>query len=401
MPHHRLPSAGTCEVVPGTDELPCPQWGYGERPRLCGTHRKEYGRLTASYKEWSDKAEGLYENLNNMDWTDTALWTMADVEEAIGLAQRCVAALEREITEREEHHRRFFVELHDGHAAWIQRLRKKVGEVRDIAAQLRRCKDELVNEQERRADEERRAEERRKVKATPRYQTGYDWYGRAPTEYSPPYYDDYEDPPRRHTPPTPVRQICIARLEESGSGSPLRCTREAAWYKSHCAQHAYEYDDACEALGKSKDDFSELDLDIYCTRRGLDYGFIRSLTRVTEEIETATRYVATIDRIRLLEATVERLNGRVTGTGSEYYASQAEAAAHLKRRLEAKKLDLSASSIPRPTPVERKRDSPQGSAGPSSEEGVGLLTALADIVVGGVAAYAANWWRGARNESSK
>lgn len=110
MPHRRLSSAGTCEVVPLPDELPCPQRGFGERPRLCGTHRKEYGRLTAEYKATSEQADCLYALVRAQDWSDEALWNLADVGAATDTASRCVEVINREIRERQEHHRRFFVE---------------------------------------------------------------------------------------------------------------------------------------------------------------------------------------------------------------------------------------------------------------------------------------------------
>lgn len=110
MPHRRYPSAEPCEIVPGPDEFPCVQPGYGERPRLCGTHRREYSRTTKTYKTTSDEAEALYKRVRARDWTDRALWNLEDVEEAIGVAQACIATTEKEIRERQEHHRRFFTE---------------------------------------------------------------------------------------------------------------------------------------------------------------------------------------------------------------------------------------------------------------------------------------------------
>ncbi len=110
MPHRRLSSAGTCQVVPRDNELPCPERGYGERPRLCPAHRAEYGQLTAEYKATSEEAEIRYTRVRAQDWDDAALWNMTDVEEAVASASLCIDTLNREIRERQEHHRRFFVE---------------------------------------------------------------------------------------------------------------------------------------------------------------------------------------------------------------------------------------------------------------------------------------------------
>lgn len=110
MPHRRLSSAGTCQVVPRENELPCPDRGYGDRPRLCSPHRAEYAHLTAQYKATSEEAESLYTRVRAQDWDDATLWNLTDVEEGIASASLCIDVLNREIREREEHHRRFFIE---------------------------------------------------------------------------------------------------------------------------------------------------------------------------------------------------------------------------------------------------------------------------------------------------
>ncbi|KAI0641464.1 hypothetical protein C8Q79DRAFT_991013, partial [Trametes meyenii] len=110
MPHQRNPCYASCEVVPVHDESPCTQHGYGDRPRLCPEHRSEYSRLTAAYKATSEEVKGLYNDVKSHDWTDAALWTDASIDAALDTAQRCMDAIDREVRERREHHRRFFVE---------------------------------------------------------------------------------------------------------------------------------------------------------------------------------------------------------------------------------------------------------------------------------------------------
>ncbi|KAI0676212.1 hypothetical protein C8Q78DRAFT_1073049 [Trametes maxima] len=144
MTHQRSASSSICEVVPGLDESPCAQRGYGDRPRLCPEHRGEYGQLTAAYKATSKEVEGLYNDVKSHDWEDTTLWNKASIDAALDTAQKCIDTIDREILERREHHSRFFVELHDGHEAWIERLHKKRKEVNKLAVQMRRCKVKLI-----------------------------------------------------------------------------------------------------------------------------------------------------------------------------------------------------------------------------------------------------------------
>ena len=94
----------SCQVVPGEDELPCVQRGYGERPRLCNVHRQEYTRLTASYKARAEEADKLYEEADKLyeevcgkDWEDRSSCNMPALTDALGAAVRCQNAIEEEI----------------------------------------------------------------------------------------------------------------------------------------------------------------------------------------------------------------------------------------------------------------------------------------------------------------
>ncbi|KAI9061983.1 hypothetical protein FKP32DRAFT_1677610 [Trametes sanguinea] len=140
MPVRRARSAstGNCQVVPAEDELPCTQPGYRERPRLCNVHRKEYGQLTAAYKATSEEAEALYVEVRAREVTVDASDACV-VEDALELVRMCVEKIDKEIRERQEHHRRFFVELDDGHEGWIESLRKKRQIVENTASQIRRA----------------------------------------------------------------------------------------------------------------------------------------------------------------------------------------------------------------------------------------------------------------------
>ncbi|KAI0367413.1 hypothetical protein BV20DRAFT_563668 [Pilatotrama ljubarskyi] len=368
MPHRRLPSTGTCEVVPGVDELPCALMGYGERPRLCGGHRKEYARLTMSYKECSHLAEGLYKEVKAKDWTDEALWRVSDLEAAMLTAASCIDALEREITEREEHHRRFFVELDDGHEAWIARLRKKLREVRDIAAQLLRCKDTLIEDERRRADKKRRAEERRKVYDAWRSPTYSPWHSPSATNYSPSYYDDYRYSSERYAPATPARNICVAYLTNSAYGQYSRCTREAgSYYASRCEQHEYEYDTASEQLRSNSSIQARLAQDINILRRSLDSGVRPSFDKITEDIAKVSRYIVIVHDMEVLQVRIHGLNGKTASYATDYQQDR-YMATNLKRRLKAMKSDI-------PSPMNQ------------ANEGGSWTSTLFKIALLGLAAY--------------
>lgn len=102
-----MSSPGLCEVVPSDYELPCPQRGDGKRPSLCGAHREEYRQLTKAYKETSEEAEDLYTRAACCD--PEKLCTLAEVEEAANTARLCIKTINKELREREEQSRRFFV----------------------------------------------------------------------------------------------------------------------------------------------------------------------------------------------------------------------------------------------------------------------------------------------------
>ncbi|KAH9848791.1 hypothetical protein C2E23DRAFT_419774 [Lenzites betulinus] len=155
MPHRTYSSAEPCSVVLGPDESPCVQPGYGQDPCLCGTHRTEYISMTEAYKTTSHKGEDLYQRGRECDWKDLALSDLEDVENTLGIAQQCIETTEKEIRERQAHHRRFFFELDDSHEGWITELCRRLREVKDVAAQLRQRKASLVRENQLREEEER------------------------------------------------------------------------------------------------------------------------------------------------------------------------------------------------------------------------------------------------------
>lgn len=100
-----------CQVMLPEGEPSCLQRGSrgpdGGPFRLCAVHHEEYGRLLAEYMATSEKATRLYA-LVRLDRYD--LRDLSDVEKAMETAGRCIDTLQAEISQREEHHRRFFVE---------------------------------------------------------------------------------------------------------------------------------------------------------------------------------------------------------------------------------------------------------------------------------------------------
>ncbi|OSD04998.1 hypothetical protein PYCCODRAFT_1465456 [Trametes coccinea BRFM310] len=156
MPVRRPRSASTdiCQVVPADGELPCTQPGYGGRPRLCNVHRKEYGRLTSTYKHTSLEAEACFVEVCARE-TSVDVSDARAVQDARKLVRMCVEMIDREIRERQEHHRRFFVELDDRHGEWIEVLRQRRQTVKDTASNLRVARKRKVKADRRQADRER------------------------------------------------------------------------------------------------------------------------------------------------------------------------------------------------------------------------------------------------------
>ena len=253
MPHKRTTSTGLCEVVPADGELPCAQPGYREHPRLCNTHRKEYGRLTAAYKATSEEAEILYAAVRTLERTIKALHATEDVDDALEIGQKCLDAIEREIRERQDHHRRFFVEreclrwslsftyrgcyitVHNGHEQWIDSLRKKRVVVEKIILQLRLRHDELLLhgsswelEQGIYADDWSRENSVEAVSAYPRTRS---LNMAKPLGYTP--------PSSRFTTPS-AKSIVLCVADDQGDGV-YYCTTRALPYGSLCTKHLYEY----------------------------------------------------------------------------------------------------------------------------------------------------------------
>lgn len=100
-----------CQVVLPEGEPSCVQRGSrgldGGPFQLCAVHHEEYGRLLAEYRATSEKATRLY-TLVRLGRYD--LCNLSDVEKAMETAGRCIDTIQMEIRQREEHHRRFFVE---------------------------------------------------------------------------------------------------------------------------------------------------------------------------------------------------------------------------------------------------------------------------------------------------
>ncbi|KAI8974789.1 hypothetical protein BD414DRAFT_174166 [Trametes punicea] len=248
MSHHRRPSAGACEVVPNDDELACALRGFGEGPRLCSVHRKEYGRLTATYKGLSEKAEKLYAELLANDWTDETLWNVDNVTTALTTASSCIHAIDEEIVSRQEHHRRFFVELHDGHEAWIQRLRKRLSEVEAIAEQLQTCKAMLVEDERRRNEARRQAEARRQRDASRATRMYSHWSGPHTTSRVGTTAYRHEGYSNTVLEPVSIKaplRRCIANLHDR---QPSRCSFEALQDLWWCQAHSEEQRKASSAL---------------------------------------------------------------------------------------------------------------------------------------------------------
>ncbi|KAJ8472598.1 hypothetical protein ONZ51_g8407 [Trametes cubensis] len=235
MPHKHNPSTGTCEVVPANGELPCAQPGYREHPRLCNAHRKEYGRLTAAYKATSEEAEILYAAVRALERTIKALHAIDDVDDALEIGQKCLDAIEREIRERQDHHRRFFIELHNGHEQWIDSLRKKRVVVEKIISQLRLRHDELLLhgsswelEQGIYADDWSRENSVEAVSAYPRTRS----LNMAKSL-------GYTPPSSRFTTPS-AKSVVLCVANELGDGVYC-CTTRALPCGSLCTKHLYEY----------------------------------------------------------------------------------------------------------------------------------------------------------------
>ncbi|OJT05104.1 hypothetical protein TRAPUB_4169 [Trametes pubescens] len=88
--------------------------GGASTPRLCPSHWNEYRRQYKAYKVSSKQAEALYEEacklVDSVQWTCPLPVALGRAERALGATKRCIAALDKEIGERDAHHRRFFTQ---------------------------------------------------------------------------------------------------------------------------------------------------------------------------------------------------------------------------------------------------------------------------------------------------
>lgn len=323
MPHRRLSSASICQVVPRENELPCPERGYGDRPRLCPAHRAEYAQLTAQYKATSEEAESLYTRVRSQDWDDATLWNLTDVEEGLATASLCIDTLNREIRERQEHHRRFFIErtsginfigidlerltvdgdvvVHDGHEAWINRLRKKLVQVEAVATQLGHCQTALIDDQKWRAEQTRLAEERRRREAPPRSYTNHGWTTTShplPTSVSPCSGGLSRD--TSYATPPSTRPICIAYRANNS-----RCTTEAVYGAVRCEEHQGAFTQALSALRAAEQQYGDMGASVY----SIQYCSDHTLSQVTRDFPYVARYLTLADTITALSVKLRRLDG--------------------------------------------------------------------------------------------
>ncbi|KAI0628693.1 hypothetical protein C8Q77DRAFT_1076715 [Trametes polyzona] len=390
MPHRRALSGGTCEIVPVGDETACAQRAYGERPRLCPAHRREYSRLTAAYKAKSEDAEGLYKSVQAKDWTDPALWNMLDVEEAMETAQRCIAAFNQEIRARQEHHARFFVEQHDGHEAWIKKLRRKLREVEDTAAQLLRCRDALVQNQKLRAEEDRLAKERRARDAALRARNTGQRTAQLITSWSKaPSPSTVQCACGSHTMSVDPsaqssRSVCVAYLSSATAHSGIRrCTETVHGpHELRCWQHKKEYSEIVGVLGKAERDRSRMQGSIRRIRcRASVYQRSDTTYNASEDISDLRRYIE-------LTTTIEDLQEEVSKLRGVYTARQSVVDEFSPEDLEQLRLNLRAIQAQWLKP---QRPTYSSSAyEPSSSESTGWLgTAIAAVVTGVAMFFAA------------
>lgn len=135
---------------------------------MCWSHRQEYFQQYKAYKDSSRMSEALSEMvwklLQTIDWTCPTPVAMARAENALAATRRCIVALDKEICEREAHHKHFFTQgeyllraiiysiclslrwgythigfrpVHPGHENWIYVLRRRRERVEDSAEKLR------------------------------------------------------------------------------------------------------------------------------------------------------------------------------------------------------------------------------------------------------------------------
>ncbi|OJT02417.1 hypothetical protein TRAPUB_7070 [Trametes pubescens] len=139
-----------CQVVPANAERECTNpgrdWGQGQL-RLCKTHHKQYGQLTAAYHAHQIEAATMYPQV--MAFLDDSGHLMPmpgtrEVDNALKVCDRTFAMLEKEINGREAHHRRFFPQMNNGHRMRIAFLREQQENVQAVVGMLVARKRELI-----------------------------------------------------------------------------------------------------------------------------------------------------------------------------------------------------------------------------------------------------------------
>ncbi|KAL1948663.1 hypothetical protein VTO73DRAFT_10469 [Trametes versicolor] len=385
MPHRRLSSAGTCQVVPRENELPCPDRGYGDRPRLCPAHRAEYAQLTAQYKATSEEAEGLYTRVRSQDWDDATLWNLIDVQEGIASASLCIDTLNREIRERQEHHRRFFIELHDGHEAWINRLRKKLVQVEAVATQLGHCQTALIDDQKRRGEQTRLAEERRKRAAARRsYLNDFGAILRS-IPASTHKYDYCVRPETNRASPKSTRPVCVTYLANNS-----RCALEAMYGAVRCQEHQDAFTQTLSSLRAAEQQYGDMGASVYTIRCRDDH----TLSQVTQNIPYVARYLTLADTITALAGKLRRLDGyskpidAYREANMSIYGLRRDVVENLRNKLEGIRSNLMrpkpAAAAQKPYRAPTRETAPQHR---SEDEGTGWVGAIVAAAVVGVAAF--------------
>ncbi|OSD04997.1 hypothetical protein PYCCODRAFT_1432740 [Trametes coccinea BRFM310] len=314
MPVRRARSAstGNCQVVPADGELPCTQPGYREHPRLCNVHRKEYGQLTAAYKATSEEAEMFYAEVRAREASVDASNAFA-VDDALELVRMCVDKIDKEIRERQEHHRRFFVELDDGHEAWIEGLRKKRQIVENTAAQI-----SLAHVREMAPDRWQTDHElfpplpRQRTYSSQVEMESMSWttltdHRRSST--SPSYATLPNAPSWTHAPVT----LCRARLRlehQIIGGGIVYCSAPADGWSRWCAEHQKDFEIALYHGNKKISDCNELgEAALQIERAVRTHASTITLAEVDRHIEFIRHYLTAIHEVVESGRNLERFTG--------------------------------------------------------------------------------------------
>lgn len=100
-----------CRIVPHEDEPSCSERGHrgpdGRLLHLCSTHHEEYVQRTTEYEATFEEAKRLFALV---PLSGAIICGLADLDKAMETADRCIDILQMEMRQREDYHRRFFVE---------------------------------------------------------------------------------------------------------------------------------------------------------------------------------------------------------------------------------------------------------------------------------------------------